>query len=164
MDGLSWIEMPFLTGRSENPGKKVSIAGHLLPRPVVLWFARAWIAAVVVGSLMPQSAKIAVHAADVTKHDSTDVSLSHRWIHFLAFGSSFLVLSRLAGGKREELLAAVEIVGIGCAVEVVQCGQFYWQAHRMAFEWWDIRDDAIGVAAALVLLWVSEAVRRASRN
>lgn len=59
------------------------------------------------------------------------------------------MLSLLANKIREELEAALEILAIGCIVEVVQ---FFVYDHRQGFEWWDVRDDAIGIAVVFLLL------------
>jgi hypothetical protein len=84
--------------------------------------------------------------------------MKHRFIHFIAFGSSFLVLSLLAVGRREQLEAAAEIMTIGCVVEIVQ---FFAYSHRHFFEWWDVRDDAIGIAVGFLLLQIASRVKLA---
>jgi hypothetical protein len=78
--------------------------------------------------------------------------VEHRLIHFVAFGSGFLVLSLLATGRREELEAAGEVLAIGCIIELTQ---YFVYSHRHVFEWGDVRDDAIGIAAAFLLLQIA---------
>jgi len=85
--------------------------------------------------------------------------MKHRFIHFIAFGSSFLVLSLLATGRREQLEAAVEIMTIGCIVEIIQ---FLVYSHRQVFEWWDVRDDAIGIVVGFLLLQIASRVKLAA--
>jgi len=132
--------------------RRVSAFGLMIPSRPAQWFARFWISAVIVGSLLPGSAKVRLHVSEIkTKHSRNLVSISHRWTHIVTFGSSFLVLSLLAAGKREELKAAGEIMIISCVVELAQ---YFVYSHRQVFEWWDVRDDAIGIVAAFLLLQI----------
>jgi len=122
--------------------------------------ARFWISAVLVGSLLPSSAKVTLHASEGNgTHSKNTVTMKHRFIHFIAFGSSFLVLSLLATGRREQLEAAVEIMTIGCIVEIIQ---FLVYSHRQVFEWWDVRDDAIGIVVGFLLLQIASRVKLAA--
>jgi hypothetical protein len=66
------------------------------------------------------------------------------------------VLSLLAAGWREELEAAGEVLAIGCIVELAQ---YFVYSHRQVFEWWDVRDDAIGIAAAFLLVQIASQVK-----
>jgi hypothetical protein len=84
--------------------------------------------------------------------------MEHRLIHFVAFGSSFLVLSLLATGRREELETAAEVLAIGCIVELAQ---YFVYSHRQVFEWWDVRDDAIGIVVAFLLVQIANRVNSA---
>jgi len=86
------------------------------------------------------------------------VSTRHRLIHFVAFGSSFLVLSLLAARRREELEAAGKLMSIACIVEL---SQYFIYSHRQVFEWWDVRDDAIGITVAFVLVQIARRARLA---
>jgi hypothetical protein len=116
-----------------------------------------------VGSLLPASAKITFHASESKHtHFGSSINLKHRLIHFVAFGSSFLVLSLLATGSREELQAAGEVMVIGCFVELAQYLQHFIDSHRQLFEWWDVRDDAIGIALAFLLVQIVKRVNSAS--
>jgi hypothetical protein len=144
--------------RSDPPGSKpVTILGILVPRRLARWFARVWIAAVIVGSLLPGSAKITLRASEgKPTHAGKAVEIKHRFIHFLAFGSSFLVLSVLAKRRKEQLEAAVEVMIIGCIVETIQ---YFVYSYRHIFEWWDVRDDALGILAAFLLLQVAGRVK-----
>jgi hypothetical protein len=139
--------------RADSAGSRpVSILGIAVPQRVAPWFARLWISAVIIGSLLPGSAKVLLHTRqDQRLYSRNAVSAKHRFVHFFAFGSSFLVLSLLATSTREELEAAIEILTIGCIIELLQ---FVMYSHRHTFEWWDVRDDAVGIAVAFVLVRV----------
>ena len=67
------------------------------------------------------------------------------------------MLSLLATGRREELEAAGEVLAVGCIVEVIQ---YFVYSHRHLFEWWDVRDDAIGIAVAFLLVQIASLVAR----
>jgi len=146
--------------RSDSPvSKPLSVFGIHVPLRVARWFARVWISAVIVGSLMPGSAKVMLRGSESKHiHSRSSTGLRHRLLHFVAFGSSFLVLSLLATGKREELKAAGEVMAIGCIVELAQ---YFIYAPRHFFEWWDVRDDAIGIAVAFLLLQIASRVNSA---
>lgn len=134
----------------------VSALGIVAPRRLVRWFARLWISVVIVGSLLPGSAKVFLHASESkpTQFRGT-ANLTHRLIHFVAFGSSFLVLSLLATGRRKQLEAAGEVMAIGCFIELTQ---YFAYSHRQLFEWWDVRDDAIGIIVAFLLIQIANRV------
>jgi len=50
---------------------------------------------------------------------------------------------------REEMAGAVEAVALGCLIEVAQ--DFIY-AHGKTFEWRDVRDDAIGILIAFLVV------------
>jgi len=87
--------------------------------------------------------------------------MKHRLIHIFAFGSSFYLLSLLATRRREELEAAGEVMAIGCFVELIQ---YFVYSHDRGFEWWDVRDDAIGIAAFLLIRIASRVNIRVNRR
>ena len=143
--------------RTDSAGSNpISAFGIVVPGRLVRWFANLWISVVIVGSLLPGSAKITLHASEhKPTHSKHVITTRHRLIHFVAFGSSFLVLSLLATGKREELEAAGEVLAIGCILEVIQ---YFVYSRRQVFEWWDVRDDAIGIAVAFLLVQIASLV------
>ncbi|MDP8989568.1 MAG: hypothetical protein M3N41_05735 [Acidobacteriota bacterium] len=151
--------MPFLLRTHSSGSSPISVFGIIVPRRIAWGFARLWISIVIAGSLLPWSAKVALHASE---GDPTQfrhfADVTHRWIHFFAFGSSFLVLSLLGTGRREHIEAAVEVVAIGCIVEVIQ---YFVYSHRQMFEWWDVRDDAVGVSSAFLLVQIAVLVKDA---
>jgi hypothetical protein len=75
----------------------------------------------------------------------------------LTFGSTCLLVGLLAWNKREELQAAGEVLAIGCLIEVAQDILY---SHGKLFEWWDVRDDAIGIALAFVVIRVLRRTHR----
>jgi hypothetical protein len=147
--------------RTDSAGSNpISAFGIVVPRRLVRWFAILWISVVIVGSLLPGSAKITLYASESGSPQFRHTpNLTHRLIHFVAFGSSFLVLSLLATGRREQSEAGGDVLAIGCIVEVIQ---YFVYSHRQVFEWWDVRDDAIGIAVAFLLVQIASLVARRS--
>ncbi len=144
--------------RNDSP-RSTPVSAFGIPPRIVRWFARLWISAVIVGSLLPGSAKATLRGSESKHiHARSAVSLKHRLLHFFAFGSSFFVLSRLAIGRREELQAAGEVMTIGCLVELAQ---YFIYSYRYGFEWWDVRDDAIGIAVTFLLVQIANRVNSA---
>jgi hypothetical protein len=106
--------------------------------------------ALIVGSLPPGSAKERIGASTSEAESMTyRAGYRHRLIHVLTFGSARFLVSLLAWNRREESQAAGEVSAIGCLVELTQ-DIFY--SHGNLFEWWDVRDDAIGIALAFVTI------------
>lgn len=140
--------------RTDPPGlDPIFVFGISIPRRSARWFARLWISVVIIGSLLPGSAKVKLRASETRRTQSRNaVKTTHRVVHFFAFGSSFLMLSLLATRRREELEAAAEIFTIGCIVELAQ---YFVYSHRRGFEWWDVRDDAIGIFMAWLVLQIT---------
>lgn len=140
--------MSLLFGRSE--AGPLAIFGHNIPKKAALWLVRLWIAIVIVGSLMPgqYKEKIGASPAQRTRAHSTTVP-KHRIIHVLAFGSSCFFLGLLASNRRAQYRSAVEILLLAALIELAQ-DLIY--AHGKMFEWWDLRDDAIGILLAVLVL------------
>jgi hypothetical protein len=147
--------------RSDSPGSKhVSVLGILVPPRAARWFARVWISAVIVGSLVPSSVRVYLNANQgrhAHAHSRNTVSMRHRFIHLFAFGSSFFLLSLLATSRREEVEAAGEVMAVGCLVELTQ---YFLYPYRHVFEWWDVRDDAIGIAVTFLFIQIASRVSR----
>jgi hypothetical protein len=148
--------MPLLLLTDSSGSNPISAFGITVPRRLGRWLAGLWISAVVAGSLLPGTAKVSLHMSESASRQSRrSAGMTHRWIHFLAFGSTFLVLSLLASGRGETIQAAVEVIAIGCIVEVTQWAVY---SHFRVFEWWDIRDDAIGIFMAFLLVPIARRV------
>jgi hypothetical protein len=73
-------------------------------------------------------------------------SVLHRVAHIGNFGAIGLMLLALSDGRKQKWQAALFIVCLAFAIETSQ--HFLY---RGVFEWWDIRDDVIGLLIALLL-------------
>jgi hypothetical protein len=69
----------------------------------------------------------------------------HREFHLFAFAVTAVLFRSLHAGPRRELQSALAAVLLGAALEVLQTHL------RYPFEWWDVRDDAIGAVAGILL-------------
>jgi VanZ family protein len=91
----------------------------------------AWIVLVIVISLQPA-------------RPSATAAL-HREFHWFAFAITAVLFRKLHAGPRPGLQSALAAVLLGAALEVLQTHL------RYPFEWWDVRDDAIGAVAGILL-------------
>ena len=133
-----------------SESKPISVFGRFIPSRQARWFARFWVAAVIVGSLMPGPGKEKLGLrTGKTAHVAGHITSKHRLVHMFAFGSSWLLVSLLACNHREALEAVGEIMAVGFLVELAQ---YVLYSHGRVFEWWDIRDDAIGIAVAVCFI------------
>jgi hypothetical protein len=141
-----------------SESKPISVFGRLIPSRQARWFVRFWVAAVIVGSLMPGPGKekLGLRTAK-TAHVEGHITGRHRLVHIFAFGSRWLLVSLLARNNREALEAVGEIMAVGFLVELAQCVIY---SNGRVFEWWDIRDDAIGIAVAFLAVQLIRRVRR----
>jgi hypothetical protein len=149
--------MPLLIRTDSSVSSPITGFGILVPRWFAQWLARLWVSIVIVGSLLPGSARVKLHASESTRPQFR-YTLTHRLIHFVAFGSSFWVLNFVATKRREQVGAAAEVMAIGCIIELTQ---YYVYSHLKVFEWWDIRDDAIGVAMAYAFVQIANRIKLA---
>jgi hypothetical protein len=148
--------MPTLLRSSEL--KPISVFGRLIPSRQARWFVRFWVAAVIAGSLMPGPGKEKLGLRTVrTAHAVGHIPSRHRLVHMFAFGSSWFLVSLLTRNDREALEAVGQIMAVGFLVELAQCVLY---SHGRVFEWWDIRDDAIGIAVAFLAVHLARLVRR----
>jgi hypothetical protein len=141
-----------------SESKPISIFGKVIPLRQARWFVRLWIAAVIVGSLMPGPGKekLGLSIGKIA-HAEGHVPSRHRLVHMFAFGSSWVLVSLLARNNREELEAAGEIMTVGFLVELAQ---YVLYSHGRVFEWWDIRDDAMGIAVTFLAVHLIRWARR----
>ena len=124
---------------------EISVFGYALPARFAVWAVRLWIAAVVVGSLLPGPAKATFGA---TPHAvNRRVNYKHRALHVLTFGSTYFLVSLLALDAWDEIAAAGEVLALAGLIELAQDILY---AHGKTFEWWDVRDDAIGILIAFL--------------
>ena len=95
-----------------------------------------WVIALVVLSLQPERIETA-----------RGRSFRHQILHVMVFGATGLLFLALARGRREEFNATAAVVALATAIEISQ-----FLIYRLpAFEWWDVREDSIGAAIAVVL-------------
>ncbi len=73
---------------------------------------------------------------------------AHRIEHAAAFGLLGLLVLPLCRNRIQEWAAAVGIVSLAAAMELAQHLVF----PRTVFEWWDVRDDAIGLVFAWLIV------------
>ena len=69
----------------------------------------------------------------------------HREVHLFAFAVTAVLFRSLHAGPRRGLQSAFAAVLLGAVLELLQTHL------RHPFEWWDVRDDAIGAVAGIVL-------------
>ena len=74
-------------------------------------------------------------------------SMVHRVAHVFAFGVAALLPLVLSRGNRQAWMAALGVVCLALAIETAQ-----WLLYDDVLEWWDVRDDVIGVAIAIALI------------
>lgn len=74
-------------------------------------------------------------------------SIAHRSEHVVAFGILGLMLLPLARSNALKWWIALAMLVFAGALELGQHKIF-----GQTFEWWDVRDDGIGILAALLLL------------
>jgi hypothetical protein len=77
-------------------------------------------------------------------------TLAHRIEHVGAFGALALLLLPLARNGRETWLIAVAILCVACGMELQQYYVFHFVRYRQPIEWWDIRDDTVGLLLILL--------------
>lgn len=70
----------------------------------------------------------------------------HRIAHAIAFGVPALMLLRLARSLRQQWAASLIVLCLALAIETAQ-----HLIYGNAFEWWDVRDDTIGLLIAILL-------------
>ena len=76
--------------------------------------------------------------------------IAHRVEHVGAFVALALLLLPLARNRRETSLVASAIFCLACGMELMQYQVFHFSRYRQQFEWWDIRDDSVGLLLALL--------------
>jgi len=108
-----------------------------LTRPLLKRISVIWIVCLIIASLQPFRAP--------TTRGRT--SHKHQIEHVVVFGATALLLLALARTRKEEAKA---IAGVICLATAIEISQFL--IYRLpAFEWWDVREDTIGAAIALLI-------------
>lgn len=110
----------------------------MLTRAVLRRVAIVWVICLVILSLQP--VRPAGTRGRVPKHQIE---------HVVAFGATAILLMALARRRKQEWIAAAGVVGLATAIEFCQL-----MIYRMpvGFEWWDVREDSIGIGLALGLI------------
>jgi hypothetical protein len=76
-------------------------------------------------------------------------SMLHRAGHILSFGTAGLMLLVLSKNRKKEWTAVLAVLCLAVGIESAQ-----HLLYRGPFEWWDVREDAIGlVTAGLLTRW-----------
>ena len=100
--------------------------------------ALIWAAALLIGSLQPM------------RPAHFHFSIAHHVAHFVGFGAlAFLATVGFSKASRTAFLPATEALLLGCLIEFLQHLQ-----NRMPIEWYDVRDDALGVIACAALCYM----------
>lgn len=108
-----------------------------LTRPSVRRAAIVWIAGLVLGSLQPYRLLA----------NNQNPSIPHRIQHAVTFGVAALLLFLLSQSGKQEWLAGLIVFCLAVAIETAQ-----HLLYRNRFEWWDVRDDTIGLLVAALLI------------
>jgi hypothetical protein len=110
--------------------------------------ALVWATALLIVSLQP------------IRPGSIDFGMVHRLAHFLCFGAlAFLATRGFGAPDRISLLPASESFIFGFAIEFLQhC------LNRMSIEWYDVRDDAVGILAFTALFYATHRGRIGTRK
>jgi hypothetical protein len=106
----------------------------MLTRHRLRLLATFWIVGLVAVSLQPWR-----------PHGESQSNL-HQLSHLVSFGTAGLMLFALSRNIKQVWTAALGIICLVLAIETSQR-----LLYRNPFEWWDVRDDTIGVAFAWML-------------
>ena len=98
-------------------------------------FATVWIICLVAISLQPY------------RPVGESESLAHRAAHVFTFGVAALALLVVSDGRKQQWTAALGVFGLAVAIETAQ-----HLMYKNVFEWWDVRDDVIGVLVAVLII------------
>ena len=116
-----------------------------LPLPLLRRIAPFWIACLIVGSLLPGEAKIAIGSSRLTeqhqaKRAAETGEWKHRAFHIVGFGATAFLFPSIARSATGELVSMIGIIGLGIGIEFAQV---FVYANGLEPE--DMRDDAYGV-------------------
>ncbi len=112
------------------------------PRAFLLRFAPVWVVFLVLGSLLPGNVKVTLGTTTLEQqiHPNKNVTVRHRIVHLTLFSFTASLFLLLARTSRAEWRSVVLVMLLGAAVEFAQ----HW-IYQFTFEWWDVRDDCMGV-------------------
>ncbi len=107
----------------------------MLTRQLLRLLAAVWIAGLVAVSLQPW------------RPAGESQSIVHQVWHVVSFGAAGLMLFALSRNAKQVSTAALGIFCLAVAIETSQ-----HLLYKNPFEWWDVREDTIGIAFAWMLI------------
>lgn len=110
-----------------------------IPQRMFRVIAVPWTLCLIVGSLLPDHVK-----------DSIGTHSHHRPYHLIAFGATALLFLLISNTRRQEWIAVSGAFALGLSLETLQCLSDGY------FEWWDLRDDALGILLAFALFRMAD--------
>jgi len=127
-----------------------------LKRSFLVGAVAFWIAALVIGSLLPQQAKVALGISTPEGQEFTRRTVwTHRLVHYAAFGSTALLLIAITREGRQRQAALLAVIALAVGIEALQ--HFIY---RNDFETDDARIDAFAACAAYVIWHVVRLARQ----
>lgn len=108
---------------------------------------------------MPNASKQRLHIEAPAHHVITGQIVSnHRIVHYLAFGSTALLLLLLTRGRKQEFAVVAATIFLGLCIEIAEHASY-----GAPFEYWDVIDDAIAVLLAYAAFLSLTAARRTTK-
>jgi hypothetical protein len=117
-----------------------------------------WVAGVVIGSFLPGAWKKTLGTGPYILNEP--IAPQHRLAHVVTFGITALGFLLLADRPRDQVHAAGGAFVLGCAIEIFQ----FMFGFATVFEWWDLRDDAIGIVAVWLIFVGGEVLSGSGRR
>jgi len=111
-----------------------------LPQRLLRLIAVPWTLCLIAGSLSPDYVK-----------ESIGTHSYHRPFHFISFGATALLFLLISNNRRREWISVCGVFALGVTLEMLQCLLFDGY-----FEWWDVRDDALGVLIVFALFRMAD--------
>lgn len=74
-------------------------------------------------------------------------NIQHESGHVVIFGATAMLMLALARNREEEWKAAAATLGLAVGIEIAQ----FLIYSLPNFEWWDVREDLIGIAIAMIV-------------
>jgi hypothetical protein len=110
-----------------------------IPQQLLRVIVVPWTLCLIVGSLLPDDVK-----------ESIGTHSHHRPYHFIAFGATALLFLLISNTRRQEWISVGGAFALGLSLETLQCLLDGY------FEWWDLRDDALGILLAFALFRMAD--------
>lgn len=109
-----------------------------VPQRLLRVIAVPWTLCLIIGSLSPDYIK-----------ESIGTHSHHRPYHFLSFGATALLYLLISNTRRQEWISLAGAFTLGLGLETMQ------SLSDGYFEWWDLRDDALGILIAFALFRIA---------